>query len=359
MDEFSKIKLKKLAVLVLALGLLFGGYYIYNNYFYKNELVQAREKNELTSIGTVEAVSANASFKIAGRIEKMYVKEGDWVEKGQVLAVLDSSEIRAKITQAQGAHKAAQGQVEAAQKAVTSAESQLEAKIAQIEAKVAQAEVKLSDAQQKHERAKQLHETGVISDAQYDEAVNNLKGAEKTLEEARAALEEATAARKDIEVARAKYEAALGQSRQAEGAVQEAEAYLDNTYLRAPMSGYVTGKFLEEGELVNAGTPVFEISDLKNTYVKVLISEDKIGRIFLNQEAEISVDAFADKKFKGKVTWISSAGEFAVKKAVSEMDSHDIRSFEVKIEVPNPDLKLKVGMTAEVKFIEKKDGWGK
>ncbi|HBT20625.1 MAG TPA: efflux transporter periplasmic adaptor subunit [Peptococcaceae bacterium] len=356
MDAFSTIKLKKLAVVVLAAALLFGGYYIFNNYFYENEQAQAKDKNKLTAVGTVEAVSANASFKMAGRIEKMYVKEGDRVEKGQILAVLDNSEIRAKIAQAEGAYEAALGQVEAAQKAVAAAESQVEAKIAQLKAKVAQAEVGLSDAKQKHERAKQLHDGGVISDAQYDEAVNNLKVAESTLKEAQAALQEATAAKKNIEVAKANYEAALGQSRQAEGAIQEAKAYLNNTYLRAPMSGYITDKFLEEGELVNAGTPVFEISDLKNTYVKVFVSEDKIGRVFLNQEAEITVDAFPDRVFKGKVTWISSAGEFAVKKAVSEMDSHDIRSFEVKIEVPNPDLELKVGMTAEVKFIEKKEG---
>ena len=72
----------------------------------------------------------------------------------------------------------------------------------------------------------------------------------------------------------------------------------------------------------------------------------------LGREAEIRVDAFPDKVFKGKVVWINNAGEFAVKKAVDDQHERDIRSFQVKIEIPNPDLVLKTGMTARVKILE-------
>ena len=90
------------------------------------------------------------------------------------------------------------------------------------------------------------------------------------------------------------------------------------------------------GELVNAGTPVLEITDIEHTYVKVFISETKIGRVHLDQEAEVSVASFPDRVFKGRVVWINDAGDFAVRKAVSEQDEHDLRSFEVKIDLPTP-----------------------
>ena len=118
------------------------------------------------------------------------------------------------------------------------------------------------------------------------------------------------------------------------------------------MSGYITQKYLEEGELVNAGTPVLEITDIEHTYVKVFISETKIGRVHLDQEAEITVASFPDRVFPGRVVWINDAGDFAVRKAVNEQDEHDLRSFEVKIDLPNPDLVLKTGMTARVKLLE-------
>lgn len=134
--------------------------------------------------------------------------------------------------------------------------------------------------------------------------------------------------------------------------MQEAETYLRNTHLKAPISGYITKKFLEAGEMVGAGTPVFEITDLEHTYVKVYIDERKIGRVHLNQAVEVRVDSFPGRVFKGKVVYISDAGEFAVRKAVNEQYDHDIRSFEVKIDIPNPDLVLKTGMTARVKILE-------
>ncbi|MEG3072273.1 MAG: efflux RND transporter periplasmic adaptor subunit [Candidatus Syntrophopropionicum ammoniitolerans] len=104
--------------------------------------------------------------------------------------------------------------------------------------------------------------------------------------------------------------------------------------------------------MANAGTPVFEISDLLHTYVKVFISEEKIGRVHLGQDVEITVASYPDQVYHGSVVWINDAGEFAVHKAVNEQYDHDIRSFEVKIDVPNADLSLKTGMTARVNIIE-------
>lgn len=330
-----------LLVLVLSLG-----------YFAKHSVTTAKQQDELTATGTIEARTAQASFKIAGRLETLLVEEGHKVEKGQELATLENSQLLAKLNQAQGALSAATSTAQQASEAVKLTAQQVEAAIAQAQAKVAQAEINVKNAQQLYERMTVLYENNAVSANEYDKVQNNYNLAQSQLAEARAALDQALSARLQVQTAQSQYQAAVGQSNQAQGAVEEAQAYINDTRLKAPISGYITQKYLEEGEMLNAGTPVFEITDLEHPYVKVYISEKKIGRVQLNQPVEVRVEAFPDRVFKGKVVWINDAGEFAVKKALNEQHERDIRSFEVKIDLPNDDLLLKVGMTAQVKILE-------
>ncbi len=348
----SKMNFKTRAVLLLLLMLLTGTVSILYAYFYKHQLAMANESNSLTVTGTIEAKTVMASFKVPGKIDSILVKEGSAVEKGQELAVLDSREMEAKLLQAEGAYDAATGVAQQAGSNILLTEQSVDAAIKQAQAVVSQAEVGLTDAQQKYQRVKTLYEGGAASDSTFDEASNNLAVARSKVEAAQGKLNEVLAAQIKVQLARAQYEAAIGQSKQAEGAVQEAQAYLDNTHLYSPISGYITAKMLEEGEMLNAGTPVFEITDLEHSYVKVFIDEKKIGRVRLNQEAMVKVEAYPEKVFRGKVVWINDAGEFAVHKAVNEQYNHDIRSFEVKIDLPNEFLELKTGMTATVSLIE-------
>jgi HlyD family secretion protein len=341
---FADLDRKKTVISVLFLAIIGLGVLLFLNHYRHQTLIQ-EERKSLTATGTIEAKSILASFKVAGRIDSLTVEEGSYVEKGQELARLDTREIAARLSQARGAHNAALAQVRQAADSVPLTSQQ-------VETAIAQAEVGVQEASQSLERATVLHESGAASAKTLDDARNNYELAQNKLREAQSALEQALAARLKVQVAQSQYEAALGQSEQAGGAVEEARAYLENTLLQAPMSGYITQKYLEEGELVNAGTPVLEITDIEHTYVKVFISETKIGRVHLDQEAEITVASFPDRVFPGRVVWINDAGDFAVRKAVNEQDEHDLRSFEVKIDLPNPDLVLKTGMTARVKLLE-------
>ncbi len=351
MDATIHSKLKKALVSALVLIIVILTALIFSN-LHKKQTAISREQNELIATGTVEAKNVMAAFKIPGKIETLLVNEGSKVEKGQELAKLESRELSARLSQAGGAHEAASAQVRQAADSIPLTSLQVATTVEQAQAKVAQAEVGVNDARQIYKRMESLHQNSVISDKDFDSAKNNYELAQNRLKEAQGALEQALSARLKVQIAQAQYEAALGQSNQAGGAVQEAQAYLDNTHLFAPMAGYVTRKYLEQGEMVNAGTPVLEITDLVHTHVKVFISEKKIGRVQLGQDAEVSVVSFPEKTFRGKVVWINNAGDFAVHKAVSELHEHDIRSFEVKIDVPNPDLILKTGMTARVKILE-------
>ncbi|MDN5344617.1 MAG: HlyD family secretion protein, partial [Clostridia bacterium] len=317
MNALTNIRLKKSAVTILLAGIIVAAAFIFYNYFYKQQAAVAQERDSLTATGTIEARTAMAAFKIPGRIETLLVDEGARVEQGQDLARLDSSELNAKLVQAEGAYAAAQGQVNQASYNVTYHSQQVEAKIKQAEAGVAAAEVGVKDAQAQvdaaevgvkdakdqldnakdlYDRLRILQDQGAIDDRKleetkngyeraqnaynaaqisYERAQNAYNAAQKKLQEAQALLDQAISARTGVVVAQAQQEAAVGQSKQASGAVQEANVYLANAVLKSPMAGFITQKLLEQGEMVNAGTPVFEITDLLHTYVKVYISEKK------------------------------------------------------------------------------------
>jgi HlyD family secretion protein len=351
MDIITAIKTKKILTLTLFLIIMVLTILVFLS-LHRSRIAAVREQESLTATGTVEAMKVTASFKVAGKIENLLVDEGGWVEQGQELASLDSRELDARLSQASGAFEAASAQARQAGESVPLTSLQVEAAIEQARAKVAQAGVGVNTARDLYERMENLYSSAAISEKAYSDAKNNYELARNVLTEAQAALDQALAARLKVNIARAQFEAAAGQSSQAGGVVEEAQAYLDNTHLLAPITGFITQKYLEQGELVGAGTPVFEISDLNNTYVKVYISEKKIGRVRLGQDVEITVDSYPDRVYPGKVVWINNAGDFAVHKAVNELYDHDIRSFEVKIAVPNADLSLKTGMTARVKLIE-------
>ena len=352
MNELVKIRVKKVSVFILFIGIIAASVLIFNRYFYAQKVILTSEQQSLTETGTIEATNVMASFKVPGKLEKVFVDEGNKVELGQEIASVEGQEIGSDLVAAQGAYSVAIGQAERAAQTVPMTSQQVESTITQTQAKVVQAEVGVKDAKLTYDRAVGLMEGRVIPQKTLDDATNAYDLAQSKLKEAQGGLEQALAARLNVGIAESQYQAAQGGVQQASGAVQKANAYLSNTHLLSPMAGYITQKYLQSGEMLNAGTPVFEITDLDHTYVNIYISETKIGRVQLNGEAEVTVDAFPDRVFKGKVVLINDAGEFAVKKAINEQYDHDIRSFKVKIDVSNQDLALKTGMTAKVKIIE-------
>ncbi len=352
MDALNKINLKKGIILILFLGIVAAGILIFNRYFYVQKVALDNERQSLSATGTIEATAVLASFKIPGKLESILVDEGSQVNTGQEIASLEAQEISSDLVTARGAYDAAVAQAKQAADSVSLTSQQVESTINQLKAKVSQAEIGVKDARLTYERASSLFENGAVAQKTLDDAINAYDLAQSKLQEAQAGLDQALAAQTNVSLAQSQYRAAQGAVQQASGAVQKAEVYLKNTHLLSPISGYITEKYLQPGEMLNAGTPVFEITDIDHPYVNIYLSEKKIGRVRLNQISEIIVDAFPNRVFKGKVVLINDAGEFAIQKAIDDQYEHDIRSFQVKIDVPNDDLALKTGMTARVKIIE-------
>lgn len=345
------LKIRKMLMLIAGLVVL-AGIVTLSGCFSKSTQALKDTQASLQATGSVEAKTVSASFKVPGKLDNIFVNVGDPVTSGQEIASVESSEIAAKAAQAQGAYGAAVGQQNQAQAAIGLASDTIEAKIQQAQAGLDQTRIALASAEETYNRVKSLYDSGFAAQSDYDDARHNYEAKQAQVTQLEGQLAEAQAARSQVTVYQAQYEAAAGQSEMAAGAVQEAEVYMQNTHLYSPINGYITSKIMEAGEMVNAGTPVLEITDLEHTYVQVYIDEAKIGRVQLGQTAQVTVPAYPDRVFEGTVTQISSAGQFAIQKAINEQYNHDLQSFEVRIDVPNADLALKVGMTATVKIDE-------
>lgn len=299
------------------------------------------KRSEPTIIqGTVECTTYKASSKIAGRIEEMKVEQGDHVTKGQLLYVLSTPELDAKLRQAEAVKSAATA---LDQKALAGA------RVQQIEAALnmwqkAQAGKEL--AQKTYDRVKALYDKGVVPEQKFDEADANYR--------AMVATEMAAKAQYDLAVAGASKEdkdAAAAQVQQAEGVVSEVESYISDAMVYAPVDGEVSTIIAEQGELVGTGYPVVAILDTTDTWVTFNIKETLLPKITVGMKMMAYVPAL-DRNVELEVTYISVQADFATWSATRTQGSFDIRTFAVKARPVTDVENIRPGMSVLVNWDE-------
>jgi len=143
---------------------------------------------------------------------------------------------------------------------------------------------------------------------------------------------------------------------QAKGNVKKAKASVDllkksihDSYVTSPLSGFIVKKFVEVGETVTPMSSLFKVSNLSTVDLVIYVSEVELGKIKLGQKAEVSIDTYPDRKYEGKVTYISPEAEFTPKN-VQTKDERTKLVFAVKITVDNKNFDLKPGMPADAKI---------
>lgn len=299
------------------------------------------KRSEPTIIqGTVECTTYKASSKIAGRIEEMKVEQGDHVTKGQLLYVLSTPELDAKLRQAEAVKSAATA---LDQKALAGA------RVQQIEAALnmwqkAQAGKEL--AQKTYDRVKALYDKGVVPEQKFDEADANYR--------AMVATEMAAKAQYDLAVAGASKEdkdAAAAQVQQAEGVVSEVESYISDAMVYAPVDGEVSTIIAEQGELVGTGYPVVAILDTTDTWVTFNIKETLLPKIAVGMKMTAYVPAL-DRNVELEVSYISVQADFATWSATRTQGSFDIRTFAVKARPVTDVENIRPGMSVLVNWDE-------
>jgi multidrug resistance efflux pump len=290
--------------------------------------------------GFVDAPVAAVAAQVAGRVEAIPVREGDRVQKGQLLAALDAREREAQLAQA----RAAEAQ---AREALKEPEANLGAVLAAERgagSDVARAQATLDEAQLNFDRTRKLANDGAVSPQQLD-------AAQARLLEARAGWQSLTAARASaqgrVAAATAAISSARAASRTAEAAVRLAEVQLAQSQVLCPFDGIVVSRDLEEGEWAAPGTPVVTVEDRTRLWVRLDIEETSLGAVRLGDPAVVAVVALPGRTLRGRVSEVGAEGDFALNRDVKR-GRPDIRTFRVRVALEEAGEELRPGMTAEV-----------
>ncbi len=290
--------------------------------------------------GTIVAVSG----KISGRIEKVVVKEGDNVQAGQILAVLEQQEFAVQVEQAQANLAMAQAKL-----AATLAGNRPQ-EIAQANAVALQAKSNLENARKNSERDQTLYLQGAIAVQQRDASRTAFEIAQAQYSAAteQYSLSVEGSRQEDIMIAQA-------QVQQARAVLKNAQIQLADTTIKAPVAGVVALKSTEDGEIISFGQQLFSISNLADVWIGANIEETYIGRVKVGQQVEFTIDAYPHKRFTGKVIEVgpASGSQFALLPTENTAANFTkvTQRLPVKIQAEESEYVLKPGMSAVIKII--------
>lgn len=283
--------------------------------------------------GQVEVDEYRVSFKVPGRIAEIRVHEGDYVHKGDTLAILDAPDIEAKQTQAMSVEEAASALVEKANNGARKEQVRGAFELWQ------QAKAAVEIAQKSYDRISRLYEAGVVTAQKRDEVEAQLKAYTAQCEAAKSQYEMAEKG--------ARYEdkkAATAQKGQAQGVVAEVNSYIKEMVQVAQFDGEVNTIYPKVGELVGSGTPVMTISMMDKVWAVFNVKEDRLQGLKPNDEISVYSPAL-DQDLTLKVTSIKDQGSFAVWKPTKDNGGYDLKTFEVKA-VPTAKVEgLRPGMS--------------
>lgn len=299
--------------------------------------------------GTIEAKEAHLSFQAPGRVINVPVREGQKVEKDELLAEIEPSEFVARHEQARANLERAVKTVQQLETILSVYSSTLPSEVVKAEAAVTAARRVEEDAKRNRDRYESLYQEQIVTQKDRDAFRLNAETAAARLTEAEAVLQQARINLRKIEATRREIEATRAQVDQAKAALEQSAIQLSYTKLRAPFRGIITSRNVEPGEVVTAFREVLTLADLTNIDLKIFVGETEIGTVKPGQAAEVRIDTFPGKVYRGVVTYVSPEGEFTPKIIQTKKERVKL-VYMVKITVPNPDLELKTGMPADVRL---------
>ena len=289
--------------------------------------------------GNVEVRQVNLGFKVAGRIENLFVDEGASIAAGQKLASLDKVYFEDSLHQVR-----AQRDQTAANLAKLEAGNRPE-EIAQAEAQVAEREAAVANAKLALERADSLLKTSAGTRKAYDDALAAFRQSDAQLNSTRAALRLMTIGfrKEDVDVARAQLAAG-------NAAVDMAERNLRDAELKAPGAGVVLSRVREAGAIVNAGETVFVLSLVTPVWVRTYVSELDLGRVRPGMKVVLKPDTPGMASLEGTIGFISPTAEFTPK----TVETRELRTslvYRVRVVASDPEGVLRQGMPLTISVV--------
>jgi multidrug resistance efflux pump len=322
-------------------------------------LVTVRPTGDLQLIGTVDANEVLVNARIAGRIQTLTVKEGDYVKAGQVIAVIESDDLDAVLKAAEATTASLRsklnGSVETQRQnsgETQSATASAEAQVQVAEASLAQAKANLQHQQADTGRTVALAQQGIMSAQARDEMVTALQASQAAVTAAESSL---TAAQAALRQARAHELLAAVSARNvvssradvANASAMADQARIEKSYAEvvSPVSGRVAVWAARQGEVVTMGQTIVSIMDLTQTWVYAPLPETQADSVKLGDILRVVFPS--GWAIGGKIINKSAQADFATQRDVSAR-KRDIKTIQLKLLIDNPDEKYVPGMTVEV-----------
>ena len=268
--------------------------------------------------------------KISAPIQKFYVRRGDHVRAGQLLAALENSDLAAAVAETKGIYEQARANYEG-----TSA-ANLPEQLQKAKAAVSTAQVSFKAALQLYESSKKLYQQGALAEKQFDQARVGMTDAQAQLQTAQQVLEKLQSIGQDAQL-----KAAQGEVTAAKGRFESAQAQLGFSEIRSPIDGVITDRPLFQGQMATSGAPLMTVMDLSQVIARAHIPEPEAVMLKAGDPAKISAPG-ESQLISGTVTVVSPA-----------LDPNST-TVQVWVQALNPGDQLKPGTTVSVTVIAKK-----
>lgn len=277
------------------------------------------------NLGKVKFETISVSSKIGGRIQKIYVEEGQTVKKGDTLAMMNIPEVDAKMMQAEGAITAAKGQLDMAHNGATVEQ------ISQIDGQLNSAKAQLEFAQESFNRLQNMYKDSLVSQQQFDEVRMKLNMAKAQVKGLTAKRNEITKGVRSEQVDQAK-----GQLDRALGAKEEVLSAANAQYLIAPADMSIETISLEEGELLTPGYALFNGYKTNSIYFRFTIPESKIYDYEVGKQLLV-VNPYTKEETRAKIVAIKQLAQYADITSTSPLYKLSESIYELKV-VPVADI---------------------
>jgi len=321
--------------------------------------VTVRPSPDLQLIGTVDANEVVVSSKIAGRIQTLTVDEGQQVQAGQLIAVIESDDLQAARKAAEATAASQNGKLgesvetERQTRGETgNATVNAEAQVKSAKASLAQAQANYDHQQADTSRTVALAQQGIMSEQAKDDAATSLQAAKAAVDAAKenvaaaeASLRQARAHELLTNVAARTVDSTRDEVENARALAEQAKVQLGYAQVFAPVSGRVNVRAARQGEVVAAGAAIVTIMDLSQTWVYAPLPETQADAVQLGDSLRVVMPSSAT--LQGKVINKAAEADFATQRDVSSR-KRDIKTVQLKLLIDNPGERYVPGMIAEV-----------
>ena len=305
------------------------------------------KEKEYDATGTFEATEVTVSAKSTGELKLFNVAEGEQVENGNVVGRIDAIQLQLKKEQLE----TTRGQLNANKRQMASSRKANNSRQLDLERQVASIRQQIANSQRERQRFTELVRDGAVPRKQLDDINYQIKVLEKQLEATSDQIRSNNASLADQNAGiSAQIDGIDSQVAGLEAQIRQIEDQIANTEITAPFTGTVLEKYVEPGEFVTTGKPLFKIADTQNMFMRAYVTSAQLQNIKVGQKVKVFADYGNGQKkaYDGTISWISSRSEFTPKTIVTDDERADL-VYAVKIAIKN-DGYAKIGMYGEVKF---------